>query len=178
MDFPVLYEETGQLMEYRQLCKHSRYATTWTTSYSNDMGRLCQGIVKNTEGTGKSVEGTDTFFVVHYHDIPANKRKEITYTLVVCKVRPQKEDPDRTQITISGNRIYYPVDVGTPTASLELFELLVNSYLSRNGARFVCFYIKNFYLGTPLDRPEYAHIHRKDIPKEFIAEYNHPVHRR
>ena len=44
MDFPVLDEETGQLMEYKQLCKHPKYATTWTTSYSNDMVRLCQGI--------------------------------------------------------------------------------------------------------------------------------------
>ena len=61
--------------------------------------------------------------------------------------------------------------MGTPTASLELFKLLINSALSRKSARFVCFDIKNFYLGTPLDRPKYAHIHLKDIPEEFITEY-------
>ena len=76
------------------------------------------------------------------------------------------------RITIGGNRICYPGDVGTPTASLELFKILINSVLSRKGAHFVCFDIKNFYLGTPLDRPEYAHIHLKGIPEEFIAEYN------
>ena len=36
----------------------------------------------------------------------------------------------------------------------------------------MCFYIKNFYLGTPLDRPEYACIQLKDIPQKFISEYN------
>ena len=90
MDFPVINEDTAQLMEYRQLRKHPKYAATWTTSYSNETGRLCQGIGKNTEGTGKRVKVTDTFFVIHYHDIPSDRRKEITCTSVVCKVRPQK----------------------------------------------------------------------------------------
>ena len=55
---------------------------------------------------------------------------------------------------------------------MVIFKLLINIVLSSKGARFVCFDIKNFYLGTPLDRPEYAHIHLKGIPEEFIAEYN------
>ena len=121
---------------------------------------------RNTEVTGQLVEGTDTFFVVHYDDIPSDRRKEITYTLVVCKVRPQKEDHNRTLITISGNLICYPGDVGTPTASLELSKLLINSVLSLKGAHFVWFDIENFYLGTPLDRPEYARIHLKYITQE------------
>ena len=115
MAFPVLDEDTGQLMEYRQLRKNPKYATTWNTSYSNEMDHLCHGIGKNTEGTGKRVEGADTFFVIHYHDIPADRRKEITYTSVVCEVCPQTEYPNRTQITIGGNRICYPGNVGTPT---------------------------------------------------------------
>ena len=137
MAFTLLYEEIGQLVEYRQLCKHPNYAATWNMSYSNDMCRLFRGIGKNTEGKGKRVEGTDTFFIIYYHDIPVDILKEITYTSVVCEVRPQKEDPNRTQITIGGNRICYPGDVGTPTASLDLFKLLINSVLSRKGARFV-----------------------------------------
>ena len=62
--------------------------------------------------------------------------------------------------------------MGTPTASLEIFKHLINSVLSRNGARYVCFDINNFYLVTPLDRPKYAYIHLKEIPEKFIAEYN------
>jgi hypothetical protein len=51
--------------------------------------------------------------------------------MVVCEVRPEKDDPDRTRITIGGSRICYPGDVGTNTVSLELFKLLLNSVLSR-----------------------------------------------
>ena len=85
---------------------------------------------------------------------------------------PQKADPNHTSITIGGSRICYPGDVRTPTASLELFKLILNSVLSCKGARFACFDISNFYLGTPMDRPEYVKIKITDIPKEFIEEYN------
>ena len=36
----------------------------------------------------------------------------------------------------------------------------------------MCFYIKNFYLRKPLNRPKYAHIHPKDTPQELKDEYN------
>ena len=36
----------------------------------------------------------------------------------------------------------------------------------------MCFDIKNFYLGTSLNCPDYSRIQLKDIPEEFIAEYN------
>ena len=44
--------------------------------------------------------------------------------------RPQKEDPNQTQITIGGNRICYPGNMGTKTASLELVKLQINDVLS------------------------------------------------
>ena len=112
------------------------------------------------------------FYVIDYKDIPINRRKEITYTKVVCKVRPEKDDPDRTHITIGGNRICYPGDVGTRTAPLELVKLMINSVLSRKNAKFCTFDIANFYLGTPLDRPEFVRIRLDDIPEEFINEYD------
>ena len=34
------------------------------------------------------------------------------------------------------------------------------------------FDICNFYLQTPLDRPEYARIKLSDIPEDFTLEYN------
>ena len=92
--------------------------------------------------------------------------------MVVCEVRPEKDDPNRTRITIAGNRICYPGDVGTNTASLELVKLLINSVLSRKGAQFSTIDLKNFYLDTPLPDPEYVRIKLSDIPEEFIKEYN------
>ena len=42
----------------------------------------------------------------------------------------------------------------------------------------MCFDIKNFYLGTPLNRPKYVRIHLNYIPQKFITEYNLTAHAR
>jgi hypothetical protein len=118
------------------------------------------------------VVGTNTFFIVNYADIPAHKLKQIFHTKVVWGVRPDKDDPDCTQITIGGNIICYPGDVGTNTASLELIKILLNSVLSRKGARFSTIDLKNFYLNTPMKDSEYVRIKVADIPAEFIDKYN------
>jgi hypothetical protein len=56
--------------------------------------------------------------------------------MVVCEVRPDKDDPDCTRITIGGNCICFPEDVDTNMALLELVKLLLNSVLSWKEARF------------------------------------------
>eukprot|EP00956_Cyclotella_meneghiniana_P023402 scaffold45578_cov41-Cyclotella_meneghiniana.AAC.1 len=166
----VLDHETGESLEYRQLIKHPKYKELWSSSYAKELGRLCQGFTSK-DPSRKPVDGTDTFHVIDFSDIPADRVKEICYSNVVCKVRPEKADPDRTRITIAGNRICYPGDVGTKTAPLELVKLMINSVLSRKGAKFCTFM-------TPLDRPEYIKIKITDIPQEFIDEYNlmHHIH--
>ena len=154
---PVLDKETGKTLEYTQLRKHPKYQQVWKQSYSNELGRLCQGIGSGTKGPRKQrTQGTDTFNIIDYVDIPVDRRSEITYTKVVCEVREQKEDPNRTRITIGGNRICYPGDVGTPTAGLDLVKLIIMSVLSRQNSKFACFDIANFYLMTPMDRLEYV----------------------
>ena len=104
----------------------------------------------------KRVAGTNTFFIIDYNDIPAHKKNQICHTKVVCEVRPKKDDPDRTRITIGGSIIYYPGNVGTNTASLELIKILPNSVLSRKGSRFSTIDLKNFYLDTPMKDSNYA----------------------
>jgi hypothetical protein len=134
---PVLDTTTGQQLEHRQLRRHPDYKEVWDTSYANELGRLCQGIgTSEVAPTKKRVEGTDTFRPIQYHDIPHDRRADITYTRVVCEVRPQKQEPNRTRITIGGNRIYYPGDTGTKTGSLELVKLMLNDALSTPQARF------------------------------------------
>ena len=91
---------------------------------------------------------------------------------VVCEVREQKADPNRTRITVAGGNIVVDNDIGTPTADLNLVKLLINSVLSRPGAKFACFDAANFYLQTPMARPEYVKIKYSDIPDEFRKEYN------
>ena len=84
--------------------------------------------------------------------------------MVVYKVKPHKEDPNQTRITVAGSQICYPGDVGTPTGSLDLIKLIINSVLSRRNARFVCFDFKNFYLQTPMEWSEYVRIKLSDTP--------------
>ena len=59
--------------------------------------------------------------------------------MVVCEVRPQQEDTNRTCITITGSQICYPGNIGIPTGSLDLVKLVINSVLSFRNARFFCF---------------------------------------
>eukprot|EP00956_Cyclotella_meneghiniana_P020906 scaffold37523_cov49-Cyclotella_meneghiniana.AAC.1 len=73
---------------------------------------------------------------------------------------------------MGGNLINYPEDVGTPTANMLLVKIFLNSVISTKGARFANADIANFYLMTPLKRPEYAKIRLSDIPDEIIVEYN------
>ena len=56
-----------------------------------------------TTPNAKRVDGTDTFRPIRYEDIPAERRGDVTYTRVVCEVRPQKEEQNQTRITIGGN---------------------------------------------------------------------------
>jgi hypothetical protein len=142
----------GRQLEHWQLRRHPDYKAVWDKSYANEFGRLCQGIGWDPMNPhNKRVEGTDTFRPIPYRSIPIGCRGDITYTRVVCEYRSQKADPNRTRITIGGNRICYPGNTGTKTVSLEMVKLILNSILSIKSARFACFDISNSYLGTPLD---------------------------
>ena len=170
---PSLHSATGVELDHCQLCKHPAYKETWDASYTNKLGWLCQGVGTHPKLPDKKrIDGTDTFRPIHYDNIPSKPHSDVTYTHVVCEVRPQKEDPNRTCITIGGNHICYPGDTGTKTGSLKLVKLLLNSVLSFPNATFTCFDISNFYLGMPLDCPEYVKIKLGDIPQEFVKEYN------
>eukprot|EP00804_Cyclotella_cryptica_P028442 CCRYP_014211-RA/>CCRYP_014211-RA protein AED:0.38 eAED:0.38 QI:0/0/0/1/0/0/2/0/375 len=49
--------------------------------------------------------------------------------------------------------------------------MLFNSVISSRGARFMTMDISNFYLNTPLKRPEFIRLNIRDIPQEIIDEY-------
>ena len=75
---PVLDGTSGQSLYYRQLRKHPNFAHIWKTSYSNELGRLYQGIGKGSKGPRqKRVEGKNTFKPIKFADIPQDRRHEI-----------------------------------------------------------------------------------------------------
>jgi hypothetical protein len=105
---------------------------------------------------------------IHKHDIPVDRLKDVTYIKFVCTVRTEKKDPEWMQATMGGNLINYPDDVGDPTANLLLIKIFLNSVISTKGAKFANTDLANFYLMSPLKRPEYAKIKLADIPEEVI----------
>ena len=162
--FPVLDPETGKLLEYRQLLRHPKFKEAWNISAANEFGRLAQGI------KGR-VKATDTIKFIRKNEIPADRLKDVTYLQFVCQVRTEKDEPNRTRATFGGNLIHYPDDVGTPTADLLLIKIFLNSVISTKGARFATADLSNFYLCTPMPRPEFGRVKLSDIPEEIIVEY-------
>jgi hypothetical protein len=79
----VLDPSTGKFLKHCQLLHDPHYKATWDTFYANELGWLCQGIGMVPSPNTKQVAGTNTFFLVNYHDIPCHKRKEICLTMVV-----------------------------------------------------------------------------------------------
>jgi hypothetical protein len=95
--------------------------------------------------------------------------RKATYPCFVCEHRPQKTEVNCTRLTLGGNLINYPGDISTRTAELEAIKILFNSVISTKGAEFISIDIKNFYLNTPLERPEYyVRIPLNLIPTEIV----------
>ena len=95
----------------------------------------------------------------------------VMYRQFVCCIRPKKAETHRTRFVVGGNRINYTGKVATPTAKMLVAKLLFNSMISTHSAHIMTMDIANFYLMTPLERPEYVKIKLRDIPEEIIVKY-------
>ena len=157
----VLNRDTGKLLKYRQLIRDPRYKEEWSTSAANKFGRLAQGV-------GDRIKGTDTMKFIHKKDVPRDRTRDVTYASFLCKVRNEKKERNRTRLVVGGDRTNFTGEVATPTAEMLLAKLLFNSVVSTKGARFMTADISNFYLNTPLERPEYIRLKLDDIPEEII----------
>eukprot|EP00957_Ditylum_brightwellii_P159296 12125681-Ditylum_brightwellii.AAC.1 len=117
----------------------------WKRSFANELGRLVQGVAKLEKGT-------DTIFFIPYEEVPNDRTKDATYRRIVCDYRPQKKEKKRTRLTVGGNLINYLDNVSMPTADTTTAKLHINSTISTIGARYMYADIKNFYLGTPMEK--------------------------
>eukprot|EP00804_Cyclotella_cryptica_P006250 CCRYP_010108-RA/>CCRYP_010108-RA protein AED:0.40 eAED:0.40 QI:0/-1/0/1/-1/1/1/0/258 len=160
----VLNDETGELMEYRHLIANPKYRDTWQNAYGKELGRLAQGLPG-------IVKGTDTIAFIQQSHGPQDRWKDVTYGRIVANFRPEKEDPYRIRLTVGGNRINYPGDCGTPTADMITVKILLNSVISTLNAKFMTIDIKDFYLNTPMARPEYMRLKLANIPAAIIDLY-------
>ena len=167
--FAITHPDTGKQLEYRHLLRDPLYTSIWQESAANEFGRLAQGIGRNPDGTQR-IKGTNTFFFIPKHKVP--KGRIVTYARFVCTYRPDKEEKNRTRLTVGGNLLTdYAGDVSTDTAGLELIKMHWQSVLSTPNARYMTMDISNFYLNTALDRFEYMRIALADVPQTVIDEY-------
>ena len=72
--------------------------------------------------------------------------------------------------TCGGDQIDYPFDVSTKTADLTTAKLLFNSVISTPDGRFMSIDLKDFYLGTPMDRYEYMRVPIWMLPAAIIEQ--------
>ena len=51
-------------------------------------------------------------------------------------------------------------------------KMHLNSVISTKGAQYCTIDPKDFYINTPMKRPEYMRMKLRDLPKEFVDMYN------
>jgi hypothetical protein len=86
----------------------------------------------------------------------------------MCAYKPHKSDPHR----VGGDRIKYPGEVAMKTEDLTVTKAILNSVCSTKTALYMSMDIKNYCLGTPLERYEYVRIPISMVPDEIMDKYN------
>ena len=83
----VMDQSTGKMMNYWQLLRHKDPAIrkAWELSSANEYGRLANGI-------GGRVKGTNTIKFIRKTDVPADRRRDVTYGSFICNVRNEKKE--------------------------------------------------------------------------------------
>ena len=136
----------------------------WITSLSNELGRLAQGI-----GT---VKGNNALNFIPRHKIP--KGNKVAYANMVCDHRPLMKERFRVRLTLGGDVLEYDGNASSPAASLLEAKLLINSVISDShlGAKFMSIDLKDFFLQSYLEEPEYIRIHGKYFVGDIREKYN------
>jgi hypothetical protein len=97
-------------------------------------------------------KGTNSIFIMNHDKIlPIPLNQMVTHARVVVNFQPQKADPHHIRITAGENLINYVGELSTCTADITTSKIMWNSFLSTEGAKYMCLDLKIFYLSAPLD---------------------------
>jgi hypothetical protein len=151
----VICPETGKSLKHQEIITKLRYKIKWMRSTANEINRLYN---------------TNTIRFIRRSDIP--KGRKVTYGSFVVDIKDNKEEKERTRLTVGGDQIEYQGDKATRTAGLTTAKILINSVISTRGAKFLVIDINNFYLNTPLGQFEYMVINLASLPQETIEKYD------
>ena len=90
----------------------------------------------------------------------------------MCKLKSEKEEKERTILTVGRNLLDITGNLSAPTESAATAKCVFNSVVSTPGARCLWADIKYFYLNNILPDPEFMRIPLKITPQEIIDAYN------
>ena len=116
---------------------------------------------------------TTTMHGIHLAQQPLDRRSDTTYYNPKPK---EKYDDDMSKVyrircTAGGDRINYDGPTKANTAAMPTVKILLQSVVSDN-ANFMTLDIKDFYLMTPLPRPEYIRIPLKFLSQKVLDKHN------
>ena len=117
---------------------------------------------------------TNTARVIARSDQPADRRKDTSYYNEQCK---EKRDPHtqvktfRVRGTFGGDRLSHPGETAARTAALDVIKTHIHSVVS-DGADFMNLDLTDFYLMTPLLRPEYFRVSVAQVPEAIMSKYS------
>ena len=157
----VTHQISVVTQEYRHLVKGPDRKIL-VRSFANELLQLSQGI--------RGVKGKNTFILILKDQVP--KDKKVIYGKILCKVKPEKEEKERTRLTVGRNVLDFTGNISSPTASVTTAKFVFNSVVSTLGARCILYDIKHFYLNSILLEPEFMRIPLKSIPREIIYAYD------
>ena len=116
------------------------------------------------------IETSQCITFVPFHAKPAEKRATYYNPQVRIKTRPTGPEM-RVRGTAGGDKVMYDGNVSADTASLQTIKLLWNATCSEH-ANWMTIDIKDFYLGTPMDAPEYMKVSLRLIPTTIQQRYH------
>ena len=90
----VIDEQTGRLLNHKQLMRDPKYKKNWSTFSANEFGRLANGV------SGRIKNPTNTIKFIRRKYIPGSIRKDVTYGSFVCNVRNEKSKKNRTRFVV------------------------------------------------------------------------------
>jgi hypothetical protein len=117
---PMVHPTTGiKISSYKKLMHDPATAEVWQTAFGKEFGGMAQGDNK----TGQ--KDTNAIFVMKHDELAKilQTGKKFNFAHPVVDHRPQKEDPNRIQITAMGNLVNYNGELSVRTADINTAKM-------------------------------------------------------
>ena len=153
---PLKVNPDGSPLTFRT-AKHGADRPQWQDAEDTEIDRLL---------------ATATMHAIHLDQQPLDRRGDTTY----YNPKPKEKYDDnmnkvyRIRGTAGGDRINYDGPTKANTAALPTVKILLQSVVS-DTANFMTLDIKDFYLMTPLPRPEYIRIPLKFLSQKVLDKH-------